>query len=112
MSVAALIYALHAPPDAHVLPVSAATRAWARACAEPSHADSFACAEDILSSTTYAIYKPRNVLSAAGPSAGKSGRKNNPTLTDVMEAAGVRPLPGHVGRLDAETSGLILVTDN
>ena len=25
-------------------------------------------------------------------------------------AAGVEPLPGHVGRLDAETSGLLLVT--
>lgn len=65
---------------------------------------------DPLASTTYAIYKPRNVLSAAG--AASSGRKNYPTLTDIMVNAGVPPLPGHVGRLDAETSGLILVTAN
>ena len=29
-----------------------------------------------------------------------------------MREAGVKPLPGHVGRLDAETSGLILVTED
>jgi 16S rRNA U516 pseudouridylate synthase RsuA-like enzyme len=60
--------------------------------------------------TTYAIYKPRNVVSAAGVV--NTGRKNYPTLTDVMVAAGVDPLAGHVGRLDAETSGLILVTND
>ena len=54
---------------------------------------------------TYAIHKPRGVLSAA--------RDADPTrrcLTDVMVDAGVAPVAGHVGRLDLDTSGLILVT--
>ena len=54
---------------------------------------------------TYAIHKPRGVLSAA-----RDANPRRRTLTDVMVAAGVKPLPGHVGRLDLETSGLILVT--
>lgn len=60
--------------------------------------------------STYAVFKPRNVLSASGTV--DTGRKRYPTLTDVMKAAGVVPLPGHVGRLDAETSGLVLVTSD
>ncbi|KAL1529523.1 hypothetical protein AB1Y20_000468 [Prymnesium parvum] len=55
--------------------------------------------------TTYALHKPRGVLSSVSDP--------NPlrrTLTDVMREARVAPLPGHVGRLDAETSGLMLVT--
>ena len=39
-----------------------------------------------------------------------AGRKKYPTLIDVMVAAGVQPLKGHIGRLDVETSGLILLT--
>ena len=57
------------------------------------------------SAITSAIHKPRGVLSAA-----KDANPHRRTLTDVMLAAGVQPLPGHVGRLDLETSGLILVT--
>ena len=57
--------------------------------------------------TTYAVHKPRGVLSAAG--ATDDGQR---TLTDVMRKAGVAPIPGHVGRLDAQTSGLILVTND
>ena len=57
------------------------------------------------SAVTYAIFKPRGVLSAA-----RDANPRRRTLTDVMIAAGVEPLPGHVGRLDLETSGLILVT--
>ena len=57
------------------------------------------------SAVTYAIHKPRGVLSAA-----RDANPHRRTLTDVMLTAGVEPLPGHVGRLDLETSGLILVT--
>ena len=57
------------------------------------------------SAITYAIHKPRGVLSAA-----RDANPHRRTLTDVMVSAGVEPLPGHVGRLDLETSGLILVT--
>ena len=57
------------------------------------------------SAVTYAIHKPRGVLSAA-----RDANPHRRTLTDVMVTAGVEPLPGHVGRLDLETSGLILVT--
>ena len=57
------------------------------------------------SAVTYAIHKPRGVLSAA-----RDANPRRRTLIDVMIAAGVEPLPGHVGRLDLETSGLILVT--
>ena len=57
------------------------------------------------SAVTYAIHKPRGVLSAAS-----DADPDRRTLTDVMIAAGVAPLPGHIGRLDLETSGLILVT--
>ena len=65
---------------------------------------------DPLSATTLAIFKPRGVISATGPpSAEQRGRR---TLTDVMIAAGVATLSGHIGRLDAETSGLILVTED
>ena len=60
-----------------------------------------------VTAITYAIHKPRNVLSAAS-----DANPNRRTLTDVMIAAGVAPLSGHVGRLDAETSGLMLVTDD
>lgn len=63
---------------------------------------------DCLEEPTYAIFKPRNVLSATGVDTSKGQRRR--TLTDVMVDAGVQPLPGHVGRLDLETSGLILVT--
>lgn len=57
--------------------------------------------------TVLALHKPRGVLSATGVDS-ISGRK---TLTDLMLAApGVKPLPGHIGRLDLKTSGLILVT--
>ena len=62
---------------------------------------------DCLAETTYAICKPRGVLSATRPPPGEPQRR---TLTDLMIDAGVAPLPGHVGRLDADTSGLILVT--
>ena len=55
---------------------------------------------------TCAIFKPRGVLSAAG----RDGR--HPTLTDLMLAAGVEPLRGHIGRLDIQTSGLILVSED
>lgn len=68
-----------------------------------------------LDETVYAIHKPRNVISAASDDRARSGSgrpSNRPTLTDVMVAAGVDPLPGHCGRLDAETSGLILVTSD
>ena len=58
-----------------------------------------------LAATTYAIYKPRGVVSATSDPDPRMR-----TLTDVMLAAGVEPLPGHVGRLDLETGGLILVT--
>lgn len=57
------------------------------------------------SAVTYAIHKPRGVLSAA-----RDANPHRRTLTDVMVTAGVEPLPGHVGRLDLDTSGLILVT--
>jgi 16S rRNA U516 pseudouridylate synthase RsuA-like enzyme len=53
----------------------------------------------------YAIYKPRNVVSAMSD-------KKLRTLVDVMCKAGVTPLPSsHIGRLDYETSGLILTTN-
>ena len=57
------------------------------------------------SAVTYAIHKPRGVISAA-----RDANPHRRTLIDVMLAAGVQPLPGHIGRLDLETSGLILVT--
>ena len=58
---------------------------------------------------TYALHKPRGVLSIANtPSAKCQGR----TLTDLMLAAGVAPLRGHIGRLDIQTSGLLLVTED
>ena len=66
-------------------------------------------AADPLSLTTYAIYKPRNVLSAVGETNDHFQCKH-PNLTKLMVDAGVKPLNGHVGRLDAQTSGLILVT--
>lgn len=62
---------------------------------------------DCLSETVYALYKPRGVLSSA-----RDSDPNRRTLTDVMIKAGVPTLPGHVGRLDAPTSGLILVTSH
>ena len=64
------------------------------------------CVQHVVA-VVYAIHKPRNVLSAVS-----DANPNRRTLTDVMVAAGVTPLPGHVGRLDAETSGLMLVTDD
>jgi pseudouridine synthase len=54
----------------------------------------------------YAIYKPRNVVSAMSDHSPKKR-----TLTDVMRKAGVQPLQSHIGRLDVDTSGLILVTN-
>ena len=68
------------------------------------------CANSALSSLdltapTYAIYKPRGVLSAASDA--DSRRR---TLTNLMQEAGLSPLRCHVGRLDLETSGLILAT--
>ena len=60
-----------------------------------------------LAETTYAVFKPRNVLSVAGRDPEGADRA---TLTNIMVDAGVPPLSGHVGRLDYETSGLILVT--
>ena len=68
-----------------------------------------------LDEVVYAIHKPRNVLSAVGEDGaiGRSGKPTgHPTLTDIMLSAGVEPLPGHVGRLDVDTSGLILVTSD
>ena len=62
-----------------------------------------------LDEPTYAIFKPRNVLSASGADHEGLNRK---TLTDVQLSAGLVPIPGHVGRLDYETSGLILVTSH
>ena len=68
-----------------------------------------------LSETVYALHKPRNVVSAVGDNLpiGRRGKRcQYPTLTDVMLDAGVEPLTGHAGRLDAETSGLILITSD
>jgi len=59
-----------------------------------------------LTATTYAMHKPRGVLSVASTSS------LDPTLTDVMVAAGVKPLSSHVGRLDVQTSGLLLITED
>ena len=87
---------------------------------------------------TYAIYKPRGVLSRTGieemdtttmninndnneigtcsSSAPRTTTKQGiqhrrrRTLTDLMVDAGFPPLSKHIGRLDLETSGLILVT--
>ena len=54
--------------------------------------------------TTLMVFKPRNVLSATKDASDRA------TLRDLLDAAGAPPLSGHVGRLDFETSGLILVT--
>lgn len=65
--------------------------------------------DECRDATVLAIHKPRGVLSATGPDL-VNGRR---TLTDLMVAAapeGIEPIPGHVGRLDLDTSGLILVT--
>eukprot|EP00961_Rhodomonas_salina_P073775 991270-Rhodomonas_salina.1 len=59
---------------------------------------------------TYAIYKPRGVLSITGADEASAKKVPRRTLTDLMVSAGLKPLPGHVGRLDLETGGLILVT--
>jgi len=76
---------------------------------------------------TYAIYKPRGVLSRTGFDTIKhpNVRTNNVntrstnvntrrrrTLTDLMVAADLKPLSKHIGRLDLETGGLILVTED
>jgi hypothetical protein len=53
---------------------------------------------------TLMVFKPRCVLSSVHDPQGRS------TLAHVLDAAGAPPLRGHVGRLDFETSGLILVT--
>lgn len=55
---------------------------------------------------TYALHKPRGVLSI------NQRKQDNitPTLTNVMLDAGFSPMAGHVGRLDVQTSGVILVT--
>jgi len=66
---------------------------------------------DCLSETVLAIYKPRGVLSAASDNCSQQ-RQRRRTLGDLIARAGMAPLPGHVGRLDAETSGLILVTSH
>lgn len=58
---------------------------------------------------TYAIYKPRGVLSRTGTE-NADAQRNRRTLTDLMVAAGLKPLSKHVGRLDLETGGLILLT--
>ncbi len=61
----------------------------------------------IASETIYAMHKPRGVVSAV-----RDPDPHRRTLTDVMVAAGVPPLTAHVGRLDAETSGLLLLTSH
>jgi len=56
-----------------------------------------------LSYTYIALYKPRNVLSAA------EGKDDRETVRDLI------PLPGHlypVGRLDFDSEGLILMTND
>jgi len=62
---------------------------------------------------TYAIYKPRGVLSRTGTEHVDDAQQpctKRRTLTDLMVSAGLPPLTKHVGRLDLETGGLILVT--
>ena len=59
---------------------------------------------------TYAIHKPRGVLSITGADTASADVPPRRTLTDLMVAAGLKPLSGHIGRLDLETGGLILVT--
>jgi len=59
---------------------------------------------------TYAIFKPKGVLSMTGADAASADMPPRRTLTDLMVKAGLKPLAGHVGRLDLETGGLILVT--
>ena len=53
---------------------------------------------------TYIVFKPRNVLSATCDAHGRS------TLTCLLRKAGAPLLTGHVGRLDYETSGLMVIT--
>lgn len=55
---------------------------------------------------TFAVFKPRNVLSATCDKLGRT------TLADLLSAARAPPLTGHIGRLDFETSGLILITSD
>jgi 23S rRNA pseudouridine2605 synthase len=52
----------------------------------------------------YAVHKPRGVVSTAKDTHGRR------TVVELVRAHGVRLYP--VGRLDAETTGLILVTDD
>ena len=54
----------------------------------------------------YAVHKPRNVCSEMRSLGGWRRM-----LGHVLVDAGLVPYRGHVGRLDAETSGLILVTN-
>ena len=80
--------------------VSAAT-----ACTAADVSADVPASPDPCSAVTYAIYKPRNVVSASSLSSESQVNRrgeNFPTLTDVMLAANVEPLPGHIGRLDAE----------
>ena len=64
-----------------------------------------ALGDAVESEVVYAMHKPRGVVSKV-----QAPSPYQRTLTDVMEDAGVPPIPGHVGRLDAETSGLLLLT--
>ena len=55
-----------------------------------------ALGDAVESEVVYAMHKPRGVVSKV-----QAPSPYQRTLTDVMEDAGVPPIPGHVGRLDA-----------
>lgn len=65
------------------------------------------CLASRVGMAAYALYKPRGVLSAASPPSSPPSPRR--TLSDLIESAGLAPLSSHVGRLDAESSGLLLV---
>jgi 16S rRNA U516 pseudouridylate synthase RsuA-like enzyme len=93
-------------------PTSAPSHSLRPATGHPRFTDADLDSGDALAEIVYAIHKPRGVLSAVGETHSHFGSGGRRTLTDVMLDAEVEPLPGHVGRLDAETSGLILVTSH
>ena len=98
----------------------ALTHSLRRPTGHPRFTDADLPTGDALAEVTYALYKPRGVLSAVTTEARPHNAhytsvkvdSRRRTLTDLMVDAGVAPLPSHVGRLDVETSGLMLVTSH
>ena len=89
-----LLFRVQSQSTSDVAPDTMLTESWWPRVREPTELGTY-----------FILHKPRDVLTSRDDSTGRA------TVYDCVSEAGFAPV-GHVGRLDYETTGLLLFTDD